>query len=94
MPNLALKCSDLSVHSGPTTHVLAISGQHVTILAAVVFFALRLVAVPPHARAGITVMLTWLYIVVAGAPPSAMRVGVVATFVLAAKPLGRQVSPG
>jgi competence protein ComEC len=75
------------------THVLAISGQHVAILAAVVFFALRLVAVPPHTRAGITVLLTWLYIVAAGAPPSAIRAGVVATFVLAAKPLGRQVSP-
>jgi competence protein ComEC len=75
------------------THVLAISGQHVAILAAVVFFALRLAAVPPNARAGVTVTLTWLYIVVAGAPPSAIRAGVVATFVLAAKPLGRQVSP-
>ena len=75
------------------THVLAISGQHVAILAAVVFFGLRLVAVPPNARAGITIMVTWLYIVVAGAPPSALRAGVVATFVLAAKPLGRQVSP-
>ena len=42
---------------------------------------------------GYTVLLTWLYIVVAGAPPSAIRAGVVATFVLAAKPLGRQVSP-
>jgi competence protein ComEC len=31
--------------------------------------------------------------VVAGAPPSAIRAGVVATFVLAPRPLGRQVSP-
>jgi competence protein ComEC len=75
------------------THVLAISGQHVAILTAVVFFGLRIVAVPPHARAGITVLLTWLYIVVAGAPPFAIRAGVVATFVLAAEPLGRQASP-
>ena len=74
------------------THVLAISGQHVAILAAVVFFGLRLAAVPPNARAGVTILLSWLYIVVAGAPPSAIRAGVVATFVLAAKPLGRQVS--
>jgi competence protein ComEC len=74
------------------THVLAISGQHVAILAAVVFFGMRLVAVTPDARAGITILVTWLYILVAGAPPSAIRAGVVATFVLAAKPLGRQVS--
>ena len=75
------------------THVLAISGQHVAVLAAVVFFGLRLVAVPPNARAGATILLAWLYIVVAGAPPSAIRAGVVATFVLAAGPLGRRVSP-
>ncbi len=75
------------------THVLAISGQHVAILAAVVFFALRYLAIPPNARAVVTLVLTWLYIVVAGAPPSAIRAGVVATFVLAAGPLGRQLSP-
>ena len=75
------------------THVLAISGQHVAILAAVVFFALRTLAVPPNARVGVTLALTWLYIVVAGAPPSAIRAGVVATLVLAAGPLGRQVAP-
>ncbi|QIN83105.1 DUF4131 domain-containing protein [Rubrobacter tropicus] len=75
------------------THVLAISGQHVAVLAAVIFFGLRLAAVPPNARAGVTISLAWLYIVVAGAPPSAIRAGVVATFVLAAGPLGRQVSP-
>ena len=75
------------------THVLAISGQHVAVLAAGIFFGLRLLAVPPNARAGITIALAWLYIVVAGAPPSAIRAGVIATFVLAAGPLGRQVSP-
>ena len=73
--------------------MLAISGKHVAILAAVVFFGLRLVAVPPNARAGATILVTWLYIVIAGAPPSAIRAGVVAIFVLAAKPLGRQISP-
>lgn len=75
------------------THVLAISGQHVAVLAAVIFFGLRLIAVPPNVRAGITISLAWLYIVIAGAPPSAIRAGVVATFVLAAGPLGRRVSP-
>jgi predicted membrane metal-binding protein len=48
----------LSVCVGTSTHVLAISGQHVAILAAVVFFGLRLVAVLPHARADVTVLLT------------------------------------
>jgi competence protein ComEC len=74
------------------THVLAISGQHVAILAAVIYFALRFFAIPSGIRSGVTLALIWLYILVAGAPPSAIRAGVVATFVLAAKIFGRQVS--
>jgi competence protein ComEC len=75
------------------THVLAISGQHVAILAAVIYFALRLVALPATIRASITIGLIWPYILIAGAPPSAIRAGVVATLVLAAPLFGRQVSP-
>jgi predicted membrane metal-binding protein len=37
--------------------------------------------------------LIWLYILIAGASPSAIRAGVVATLVLAAGLLGRQVAP-
>ena len=73
------------------THVLAISGQHVVILAALIYFAIRIFAVPPTIRAGLTMGLMWVYILIAGAPPSAIRAGVVATFVLAAPLLGRQV---
>ncbi|CAA9404266.1 hypothetical protein AVDCRST_MAG82-386 [uncultured Rubrobacteraceae bacterium] len=83
---------ELSFQRSGVTHVLAISGQHVAILAAVIFFALRLFAIPLTIRAGVTVGLIWPYILIAGAPPSAIRAGVVATFVLAAPLLGRQVS--
>src|SRR5829696_6103732 len=75
------------------THVLAISGQHVVILAAVIYLAIRIFAIPPTIRASVTMGLMWVYILIAGAPPSAIRAGVVATFVLAAPLLGRQVSP-
>jgi competence protein ComEC len=75
------------------THVLAISGQHLEILAAVIYFAMRIFAIAPTVRAGLTMGLMWLYILIAGAPPSAIRAGVVATFVLAAPLLGCQVSP-
>ena len=75
------------------THVLAISGQHVVILATVIYLAIRIFAIPPMIRAGLTILLIWLYILIAGAPPSAIRAGVVATFVLAAPLLGRQVFP-
>jgi competence protein ComEC len=74
------------------THVLAISGQHVVILAGVIYFAIRIFAIPPTIRAGLTMGSLWVYILIAGAPPSAIRAGVVATFMLAAPLLGRQVS--
>ncbi len=74
-------------------HILAISGQHVAILATMVYFVLRFFAVPLVVRVPTTLALIWLYIIVAGAPPSAVRAGVVATLVLAATLLDRQVSP-
>ena len=76
-----------------SVHVLAISGQHVAVLAAMIYFVLRLFAMPALFRNPTTLALMWLYIIVAGAPPSAIRAGVVATFVLAAPLLGRQLSP-
>jgi competence protein ComEC len=75
------------------THVLAISGQHVAVLTAVLYFALRVFALPRAVRIFATLILIWLYILVAGAPPSAIRAGVVATLVLAAHLFGRQLSP-
>lgn len=75
------------------THVLAISGQHVAILAAMIYLVLRALAVPVMVRGPSALALVWLYIVIAGAPPSAIRAGVVASFVLLAPALGRQISP-
>ncbi len=40
-----------------------------------VYLVLRLVAVPTVLRNPITLALVWLYIFVAGAPPSAIRAG-------------------
>ena len=84
---------ELAFQRSGVTHVLAISGQHVAILAAVIYFALRTIAIGPTYRIPLTLVLLWVYILIAGAPPSAIRAGVVATFVLVAGLLGRQVSP-
>ena len=62
-------------------------------LAALIYFALRALALPATLRVSLTLGLIWLYILVAGAPPSAIRAGVVATLVLAARLFGRQLSP-
>ena len=69
------------------------SSQHVAVLASITYFALQAFAVPRALRTLATLGLIWLYILVAGAPPSAIRAGVVATFVLAAGLFGRQISP-
>lgn len=74
-------------------HILAISGMHVAVLSAAVYFLLRSFAVPLMIRNPATVGLVWLYVIVAGAPPSAVRAAVVATLVLAAPVFGRQLSP-
>jgi competence protein ComEC len=75
------------------THILAISGQHVAILGAIIYFLLRAFAVQTLIRNPATLVLIWLYILIAGAPPSAIRAGVISTFVLLAQLFGRQLSP-
>lgn len=75
------------------THILAISGQHVAVLTAMVYLILRLLALSPAVRNPATLGVVWLYILVAGGPPSAVRAGVVATLVLIAPLVKRQISP-
>ncbi|QYJ14754.1 hypothetical protein Rxycam_00558 [Rubrobacter xylanophilus DSM 9941] len=75
------------------THILAISGQHVAVLTAAVYFVLRALAAPAAVRVAGTLPVIWLYIVVAGAPPSAIRAGVAATLLLLGTLLGRPASP-
>jgi len=74
-------------------HVIAISGQHVAVITAALYVLLRLIGLPLTARGPAALALVWLYIVVAGAPPSAVRAGVVSGFVLLAPAFGRRLSP-
>jgi competence protein ComEC len=74
------------------THILAISGQHVAVLTAAVYFVLRAMAAPASTRVAGTLATIWLYIIVAGAPPSAIRAGVAASLLLLGTLLGRPVS--
>jgi competence protein ComEC len=68
-------------------------GSTSDVLAAVIYLSLRSLAVPAAPRILATLVLSWPYILVAGAPPSAIRAGVLATLVLAAGLLGRQLAP-
>ena len=57
-----------------------------------VYYLLRAFAVPTLIRNPATLALIWVYILIAGAPPSVIRAGVIATFVLTAQLFGRELS--
>jgi hypothetical protein len=71
------------------TCVLAISSQHVVVLAAVIYCALHAFTLPATLRVCVTMGLIRPSILVTGAPSSPIRAGVVATLVLAARLFGR-----
>ena len=62
------------------------------ILAGVICFVLRLFVISAGIQARTTMVRIWLYILITGTPPPAIRAGVIATVVFAASSLGRQIS--
>ena len=73
-------------------HLLAISGLHVGLLAAAAFVMAR-AAFKSELRARVCVMaLTWLYVAVIGAPPSAVRAALMITAWSLARVAGRASS--
>jgi competence protein ComEC len=82
------------------SHVIAVSGMHLALLAALMFFALErgfrrwhlVVASVGARRAAVVLTLpaAWAYVVFTGSPASAVRAGVMATFVLGAMWLERR----
>ena len=80
MPRSAKK---VFVESG-AIHVFAISGLHVMVVARVLVVLLALLCVPYRLQGAIAMPAVWGYVVVAGAPPSAVRAALMATFYSAA----------
>ncbi len=62
--------------------VLAISGQYAAIRAAVFYFALRIIATGPSYTTPAPLLMMWLCVLIADAPPSAIHAGLVATLAL------------
>lgn len=58
------------------SHVLSISGLHVSILVGMLALLLQLVPLSPIIRMGIMISVLWIYIASIGAPLSAVRAGV------------------
>lgn len=76
-----------------TTHIFAVSGLHVSLFAALIFAACSRARAPFWLTAAATVGVTWFYVRLTGAAPSAMRAWTMIVFLLAARLLGRPAQP-
>lgn len=74
------------------SHVLSISGLHITLLAGLLVVGLRPLPLPPRWRAALCLGLLWGYVWFIGAPVSAQRAGIFWSVVLVAFRLGWLVS--
>ena len=74
-------------------HVLSISGMHVGIISGAVLLTLRAARVAAPLARWLAVLITMLYIVAIGAPPPAMRSGVMFAASTSGWALQRRVSP-
>ncbi|WP_420127812.1 DNA internalization-related competence protein ComEC/Rec2 [Longimicrobium sp.] len=70
-------------------HLLAISGTHVALMGAVFVLIGRMLRLSRTRVAGLTIVLITLYLAVIGAPPSAVRSGIMLTLTLLAVVLQR-----
>ncbi len=77
------------VRSG-TFHVLAISGLNVSMVAAILYYLLRILRFPLRARAGLTIVWVACYAVLAGGGASVVRAAIMTTVFLAALILERE----
>lgn len=64
------------------THILAISGSNISIIAAALYIFIALLPLPTAIKTALVTGLLWFYIVLIGAPVSATRAGVFWTLVI------------
>lgn len=76
-----------------TMHIFAVSGLHVSILAAGTLFLLRKIRVPRVPARLATLAALLLYVRIVGAPPAAMRAWMMAAFIFAGSLFGRGRMP-
>lgn len=74
-------------------HLLSISGLHVAIISGAVLLALQMLRIGPDTARWLAVGITGLYVIAIGAPPPALRSGVMLAAVMLARALQRPVSP-
>jgi competence protein ComEC len=71
------------------SHIVAISGTHITLLSGMIFFLLLAVGFSRRSAFWLVIPLLVFYVLLAGAPPSAVRSGLMGFLVLLAFHVGR-----
>lgn len=71
------------------THIIAISGSNITIIAAVLISLVQLLSLPRRYNFWLITLAIGLFVIMTGASASVVRAGVMGVFVLLAKELGR-----
>jgi competence protein ComEC len=74
-------------------HMLSISGLHVAIVAGAVMMLFQALRLSQRAASILAVMTTMIYVAIIGAPPPALRSGVMLGMVAASRALNRPTSP-
>ncbi|MFT4061988.1 MAG: ComEC/Rec2 family competence protein [Edaphocola sp.] len=74
------------------THIIAISGMHILLLASVLSWAVRFIKLETWRRIYLSaiVLIVWLYLALTGFPPSGIRAGIMYTALAMATVLGLQ----
>lgn len=57
------------------THILSISGLHVSVIAVVLTLCVSMLQLSPAVRSSLILILLWIYIIAVGSPASAVRAG-------------------
>jgi len=92
--NIPDNVNDDFARSG-TTHVLAISGANLTILAGLLMLVLgRIIGKRYRVYIWLTLVIIWFYTMLAGASPPVVRAAIMATLFLFSELLGRQKNAG
>ncbi len=80
--------------SAGAAHLIAVSGLHIGILLGILLALLKVVQMRRSAAAITAIISSWIYIVMIGAPPSAVRAGLMASIGLGMWGAGRLPEPG
>jgi len=87
-------CWIAAFRSAGAAHLMAVSGLHIGILLGIFLAILRMMQIRRRAIAIFTVGAVWAYILLIGAPPSAVRAGLMVTVGLGMWGAGRLPQPG